>query len=109
MPDKGDNILTFKNHHKQLKVPFVIFADFEAITEKRQGCQQNNDKSYIEEYQKHTDCGYAYKVVCCYDDQYSKPLQLYRGEHSVYKFMQSMTDEVNWCKQTMRKHFDKPF
>ena len=64
MPDKGDNILTFKNHHKQLKVPFVIFADFEAITEKRQGCQQNNDKSYIEEYQKHTDCGYAYKVVC---------------------------------------------
>lgn len=33
MPEKGKNILQFKNHHKQMKVPFVIYADFEAITE----------------------------------------------------------------------------
>jgi len=108
MPDEGENILKFKNPHKQLKVPFVIYADFEAITEKIQGGQQNNDKSDTEAYQKHTDCGYAYKIECCYDDQYSKQLELYRGENAVYKFMQSMTDEVKWCKQTMRKHFNKP-
>ena len=29
MPDKNDSILKFKNHHKQLPVPFVIYADFE--------------------------------------------------------------------------------
>ena len=33
MPEKGDKVY-FKNHHKQLSVPFVIYADFEAITEK---------------------------------------------------------------------------
>ena len=33
MPEKGKNILQFKNHHKQMKVPFVIYADFETITE----------------------------------------------------------------------------
>ena len=31
MPKQGDNILKFNNFHKQLPVPFVIFADFEAI------------------------------------------------------------------------------
>ena len=33
MPPKGSKIY-FKNHHKQLPAPFVIYADFEAITEK---------------------------------------------------------------------------
>ena len=34
MPEKGDNMLKFNNVQKQLPVPFVIYADFEAITEK---------------------------------------------------------------------------
>ena len=107
MPEKGEKVY-FKNHHKQLPVPFVIYADFEALTEKIQGCQQNNDKSYTEAYQKHTDCGYGYKVVCCNDDKYSKPVQIHRGENAVYKFMENMLEEVNWCKSIMKKHFNKP-
>ena len=34
MPKQGENILKFNNFHKQLPVPFVIYADFEAITKK---------------------------------------------------------------------------
>ena len=71
MPDKDNKILKFNNFHKQQPVPFVIYADFEAITEKIHGCQQNNESSYTEAYQRHTDCGYGYKVVCCYDDKIS--------------------------------------
>ena len=108
MPDKANNILKFNNFHKQQPVPFVIYADFEAITEKIQGCQQNNESSYTEAYQRHTDCGYGYKVVCCYDDKYTKPIQLYRGEKAVYKFMENMLEEVKYCKKAMKKHFDKP-
>ena len=107
MPEKGDKVY-FKNRHKQLPVPFVIYADFEALTEKIQGCQPNNEKSYTEAYQKHTDCGYGYKVVCCYDDKYSKPVQIHRGENAVHKFMENMLEEVNWCKSKMKKHFNKP-
>ena len=33
MPKKGQNV-NFKNYHKQIPAPFVIYADFEAITEK---------------------------------------------------------------------------
>ena len=107
MPEKGDKVY-FKNHHKQLSVPFVIYADFEAITEKVDSCQPNNDKSYTEAYQNHKDCGYGYKVVCYYNDQYTKQVQIYRGENAVYKFMENMLEEVNWCKSKMKKHFNKP-
>ena len=108
MPDKNNNILKFNNFHKQLPVPFVIYADFEAITEKISGCQPNNNKSYTEAYQKHTDCGYGYKIVCCYDDKYSKPVQIYRGKKAVYKFMEAMLEEVKYCKKVMKKEFNKP-
>ena len=71
-------------------------------------CQPNDKKSFTEAYQKHIDCGYAYKLVCCYDNKYSKPLQLYRGENAVYKFMESMIHEVRWCKETIKRQFNKP-
>ena len=108
MPDKDNNILKFNNFHKHLPVPFAIYADFEAITEKITGCQPNNDKSYTNAYQKHTDCGFGYKLVCCYDDKYSKPIITYRGEKAVYKFMEAMLDEVKYCKKIMKKEFNKP-
>ena len=108
MPTKDNNILKFNNFHKQQAVPFVIYADFEAIIEKISGCKPNNDRSYTEAYQKHTDCGYGYKVVCCYDDKYTKPVQIYRGEKAVYKFMEAMLEEVKYCKKTMKRCFNKP-
>ena len=108
MPEKGKNILKFNNFHKQQKVPFVIYADFEAITEKISGGKPNDEKSYTEAYQKHTDCGYGYKVVCCYDDKYTKQTQIYRGEKVAYKFMEAMLEEVKYCKNTMKRFFNKP-
>ena len=75
----------FKNYCKGLEAPFVIFADFEAINEQVHRCQPNNDKSYTESYQKHKDCGYGCKIVCCYDAKYSKPVQIYREENAVHK------------------------
>ena len=57
MPQKENNTLKFQNFHKQMPVPFVIYADFEAITEKISGSQPNNTQSYTESYEKHT--GYS--------------------------------------------------
>ena len=103
MLKKGENILKFNNFHKQLPVPFVIYADFEAITKKVQGCEQSDEmkkeeekRSYTEAYQTHEDCGYGYKVVCCYKKKYSKPIQTYRGENAVYKFIEKMLEEVEY-------------
>ena len=115
MPKQGENIIKFNNFHKQLPVPFVIYADFEDITKKVQGCEQSEEmtkdkdrRSYTEAYQTHEDCGYGYKVVCCYDDKYSKQTRIYRGENAVYKFIEKMLEEVEHCKTVIKKHFNKP-
>ena len=108
MPTKRNNILKFNGFNKQLPVPFVIYADFEAITEKIDSCQCNDNKSYTEAYQNHLDCGYGYKVVCCYDDKYTKEEEIYRGEKAVYRFMEAMLKEVRYCKNVIKTEFDKP-
>ena len=108
MPIKEEKILKFNGFNKQLPVPFVIYADFEAITEKIDSCQRNDNKSYTEAYQNHRDCGYGYKVVCCYDDKFTKEAVIYRGEKAVYKFMEAMLKEVRYCKDVIEKEFDKP-
>ena len=64
--------------------PFVIYADFESITRKISTALPSSDKSFTDPYQKHIDCGYGYKVGCCYDDKYTKPTQVYRGPNAVY-------------------------
>ena len=107
MPKKGQHV-NFRNYHKQIPAPFVIYADFEAITEKVHGCLPNNEKSYTEAYQKHIDCGYGYKLVCHFNDEFSKPVQVFRGENAVYNFMEKMIEEVEWCKSIIKKHFNKP-
>ena len=98
MPDKNNHILSFNNFHKKKPVPFVIYADFEAITEKISSCSPNNDKSYTEAYQKHTDCGYGYKLVCCYDDKYSKSARTYRGKKAVINSWKPCLKKLNIVK-----------
>ena len=65
-------------------------------------------RSYSEAHQTHEDCGYGYKVACCYRERYSKPIQTYRDENAVYKFMEKMLKEVEYCKAVIKKHFNKP-
>ena len=55
MPEKSKHLLKFDNYNKQLPIPFVIYADFEAITEKVHRCKLNDDKLYYESYQNHKD------------------------------------------------------
>ncbi|KAG1651863.1 hypothetical protein GQR58_026696 [Nymphon striatum] len=57
LPEKGTK-LYFKNHHKSMRVPFVVYADFESFTEQLDTCQQNPDMSYTKQYQKHTPSGF---------------------------------------------------
>ena len=91
-----------------MPAPFVIYADFEAITGKVQGCQPSGAKSYTEKYQKHTGCSYGYKVVCCFYDKYTKPVKIYRWEDSINKFMQQMLSEVQYCQKIISTKFKTP-
>ena len=75
LPEEKEKFMKFKNYAHQLKVPFVMYADFESLTVPIDSANNNVSKSYIETHQHHIPCGFAYKVVCC-EDQYTKPIEL---------------------------------
>ena len=110
LPKPGSKVF-FRNYHRIQPVPFVIYADFEALTKKIPGFgvePRNNNQSYTDPYEKHKTCGYGYKVVCHQDQQYSKPVKIYRGRNVVKHFIESIYREVSECKRVIKKHFNKP-
>ena len=102
MPQPGSKVY-FYGHQKQLPVPFVIYADFEAITSKIDSCSPPESKSYPQAYQKHKPSGFGLKVVCHYDKKYSKPAVIYRGENVIEKFIQHLFREVKDCQKVISK------
>ena len=102
MPCKNKHIL-FMNYHKQLITPFVFYADFECIT-----VPINEKHGYnTEAFQEHKACGYGYKIVCQYDDKYSKPTQIYRGPDVVYKLTKTLLEKEKEIQQIIKQNFNK--
>ena len=59
---------------------------------------KGNDTLYTEKYQDHIPNSFADKVVCV-DDNFSKPIVLYRGKNAVYKFIETILKEYDYCKK----------
>ena len=53
LPPKGTKI-ELRNYDRSMRVPFVIYANFEAFTELLDTCQPIPDHSYVNQYQRHT-------------------------------------------------------
>ena len=98
--------IKFKNYFKQLAMTFKIYADFEYILKGVERNDKNNITSYTEKYQDHVLCSFAYKVVCI-DDKLAKQLFFYRGKNVVNKFIEVIFKEIKYCKQIIKKHFNK--
>ena len=47
-------------------------------------------------------------MVCHADQSYSKPAEIYRGEHSIEKFIEKIFEEVKSCQKVMKENFNKP-
>src|SRR5690606_10279372 len=56
-PTEAIEYTKFKNYAKMLKSPFVIYADFECLT---QEVNEDNDDANTKKYQKHIPCGFCY-------------------------------------------------
>ena len=103
LPTEEDKWLEFKNIGKQMKVPFIIYADFEALNSPINSANNSPDSSYTESYQKHEPCGYAYKVVCI-DSRYTKPTKLYRGENCIEEFMNALQEEEKYIGEIIQQN-----
>ena len=96
MPEEGKNKLTFQNHHKQLPAPYIIYADFEALTTKVEGPELDPTKSNTQRTQQHEACSYCYIVVRC-DGQTEKPVE-YRGPNAAEHLLRALKDEESKIK-----------
>ena len=88
-PTKGkDNTLQYSDLRKQMNVPFVIYCDFETLSERMDTCQQDANKSSITPTTKSEPCGNGYTVVCV-DSRYTKSTVIFRGQHVNKDFFKS--------------------
>jgi hypothetical protein len=70
MPKLG-TMLKFKNYCRSMRVPFVVYADFESTIVPIDVCQPDPSGSYTKQYQKHIPSSFCYYIVCFDDSIYS--------------------------------------
>ena len=73
LPEKGTKI-SFTNHNRSMRVPFIVYADFESFTPQLSTCQPNPNKSYTKPYKKHIPSGFCYHIQCFDNTLYSQEL-----------------------------------
>lgn len=87
------NILKFQNYSNKLKLPFVIYADFECMLEKLDTCMPNPSSQYVVQLRKHTPYSFAYYIKCSFDNSLSK-FELYRGLDAPTVFVNRVEEDV---------------
>ena len=65
--------LKLKNYKRAMRVPFVIYADFECYTKKISTCCPDNRKSYTKQFQHHMPSGDCF-LIKCFDDNLFEPV-----------------------------------
>ena len=99
MPKAGENKMAFKNYYKQIKAPYVVYADFECVLRKINRCELDNKQSFTLKTKKHEPCGFSYFVVRS-DGQTFGPYN-YRGEDAVYVFLTYLQNHEREMREEM--------
>ncbi|XP_071055042.1 uncharacterized protein [Onthophagus taurus] len=94
--EEKENILQFENFERQLKIPFVVYADFEALQKPiadAEATELNDDNSYSVKCFKHEPYAFAYYIKCSYDESLSK-FEIYCGCNAAQIFMSKLEHDV---------------
>ena len=101
LPDEDQATLTFKEVQKQLKVPFIIYADFESILVECDSTPLKDHASGTQKTQHHQPCGFGYTVVSTVD-QYNQAPVVYRGEDCVDQFLENLLREEKRISEILK-------
>ena len=93
MSEKG-TILKFKHHERSERVPFIIYADTEALIKEMQNCDPNPQNSYTKKYQKHEPISFSYYIKSFDDNVCKSDFRKYMGEDAMEKFVEWIEDDV---------------
>lgn len=100
-PSEDNKWLEFKNYYYQLPVPFVIYADFEALLFKIDTVENNPSTSHTTQKNKHYPCGYSYVIASPNGEYVSKPV-VYRGNNAIDHFLKSLLMEESKIQKILR-------
>ena len=89
MPNRDNNTLKYNHEEKSLKVPWVIYVDFQCLLIKQQLCQNNPEEFYTEKKSVHESCGYSIDLVSSFDSKQDKH-SFYRGKDGTKKFSKDL-------------------
>jgi hypothetical protein len=101
LPKEEDKWLYYKDIRKQLKVPYIIYADFECLQQPIQGCVNDPNKSQTLNTTRLVPCGFTYKVVGLTSDQSKQPV-VYRSVDAADKFVEYMVMEQKEIEQKFK-------
>ncbi|XP_029670936.1 uncharacterized protein LOC115240107 [Formica exsecta] len=87
LPTKDDKWLKFRNYGRKERLPFVVYADFECVLEKKEDRRTSNTS--IVQHHKVYSAGYYAR--CALDDA-SSIYRAYRGEDCVSWFVKELYD-----------------
>ena len=92
MPKTG-LFMEFHDGQNKFKVPFTMYADFEAIFKPKEVIESDPEKSYTKEINQHIPSGFCVYSKFAYG-YVKNPLKLYRGENCVEVFWNYVENEV---------------
>lgn len=106
LPKVGINDkIKFKNYGHKMRIPFVIYADFEAITkviERETVDGEDEEELNTQKYQEHIPCGFCINVVSICPEYQIAPI-VYRGEDTITRFF----EEIKKIRDQVLLHLNK--
>ena len=94
----GHDKIKFTKTEYQLRLPCVIYANFESVLRKQDSCAPSSSKSFTTQYQHQVPCGSCTFVKCC-DGQYFEPPQVNIRDDAAEKFLNQVLAAATICRQ----------
>ena len=97
---KGRDKVKFTKTKYHLRLPFVIYADFESVLRKQGSCEPSSSpsKSFTTEYLHHILCESCIYVKCS-DGQYFELFQVNIGDDAAEEFLDQVLAAATICRQ----------
>ena len=95
---KGQDKVKFTKTEYQLRLPFVIYADFESVLHKQDSSEPSWSKSVTTRYQQHVLCGSCIYVKCS-DERYFEVHQVNIEDDATKKFLDQVLAAATICRQ----------
>ena len=86
MPNDDNKYISSTSGKNSLRMPIVVYADFECLLVKIDSCDKNPNMSYTEKKDMHIPCGYSITTCYSYDKSLNKT-KYYRGLNCVKKIL----------------------